>query len=431
MRRALCAALVCLALLAPAWARGAAVEQELGGHLKARVGTSFPRDDTLSQSVGLSPNTDASVEARLKHRAFLGSRVHTEMHYEVIAGHSESRRDAQRIADRYFMLPGVTLAPPVDDSTSFLDLSHVATDDDGDVVTHRIDRLYAAYTPPWGEVRVGRQAVTWGHGFLFNPMDLISPFAPTDIERDYKTGEDMVFVRVPAGRADVQVMYVPRRDAATRDVDFEQASVGGKVGMAFGSTEVELLAARHYRDTVAGLGLVGYAGDAAWRVDGTWTALHTASRGRSGYASVTANVDRSWVAGGRNWYGYVELHANGLSRNDFTDQYTDPAVARRIARGEMYTLGTAYAGAHVDCEVHPLVHAFATGMVNLDDGSGTALPGVSIDLADNMDLTVHASLPFGDAGTEFGGYPLPGTPPGMDVDVKPARRVSAWVGWYF
>jgi hypothetical protein len=77
------------------------------------------------------------------------------------------------------------------------------------------------------------------------------------------------------------------------------------------------------------------------------------------------------------------------------------------------------------------VHVFATGMMNLDDGSGTALPGVSIDLADNMDLTVHASLPFGDAGTEFGGYPLPGTPPGMDVDVKPARRVSAWVGWYF
>ena len=40
--------------------------------------------------------------------------------------------------------------------------------------------------PRWGVVCVGRQAVTWGNGLIFNPMDLFNPFSPVDIERDYK-----------------------------------------------------------------------------------------------------------------------------------------------------------------------------------------------------------------------------------------------------
>ena len=63
----------------------------------------------------------------------------------------------------------------------------------------------------WGLARIGRQAVTWGNGFLFNPMDLFNPFAPTQIDRDYKIGDDMIFTQFPLKQTgDLQLLYVPR-----------------------------------------------------------------------------------------------------------------------------------------------------------------------------------------------------------------------------
>ena len=66
--------------------------------------------------------------------------------------------------------------------------------------------LYEVIT---GSLSIGRQAVTWGNGYVFNPMDLVNPFPPTDIERDYKIGSDMVIGLVNLGTSgDLQLVYV-------------------------------------------------------------------------------------------------------------------------------------------------------------------------------------------------------------------------------
>ena len=59
---------------------------------------------------------------------------------------------------------------------------------------HRLDRLSVTFQPYWGTLQIGRQALTWGNGFLFNPMDLFNPFSPTQIDREYKPGDDMVSI---------------------------------------------------------------------------------------------------------------------------------------------------------------------------------------------------------------------------------------------
>jgi hypothetical protein len=55
-------------------------------------------------------------------------------------------------------------------------------------IFHPAYRLALGIQPNWGLIRIGHQAVTWGNGLLFNPMDLFNPFSPSDIERDYKIG---------------------------------------------------------------------------------------------------------------------------------------------------------------------------------------------------------------------------------------------------
>ena len=85
---------------------------------------------------------------------------------------------------------------------------------------HRLDRLSLTFTPSWGLVRIGRQAVTWGNGLVFNPMDLFNPFAPTAVQRDYKIGEDMAYAQVPIGMAETQLLYLPRRDCRKENIAF-------------------------------------------------------------------------------------------------------------------------------------------------------------------------------------------------------------------
>ena len=88
-----------------------------------------------------------------------------------------------------------TLFPrlPNDDRRLF-DLTHAITDEGKRAALVRVDRLSAGYTGENGVLRMGRQAVTWGNGLIFNTvMDIFNPFDPTAIDKEYKSGDDMLY----------------------------------------------------------------------------------------------------------------------------------------------------------------------------------------------------------------------------------------------
>ena len=86
----------------------------------------------------------------------------------------------------------------VDDDRRLFDLTHILTEKDHYLAYHRLDRLNLSYSANWGTLRLGRQALTWGDGLIFNPMDLFNPFSPTAVQRDYKVGDDMAHVQLSA-----------------------------------------------------------------------------------------------------------------------------------------------------------------------------------------------------------------------------------------
>jgi hypothetical protein len=113
-------------------------------------------------------------------------------------------------------------------------------------------------------------------------------------------------------------------------VEFDQASVAGKLQVAAGTTEFEFMGTRYYKDYVVGVGSTGYIGDAAWRVDGTWTFLDDDD---DDYLSLVANIDYSWVWFNKNFYGFVEYYFNGLGEDNYQNALLNPALTERIARG--------------------------------------------------------------------------------------------------
>ena len=168
------------------------------------------------------------------------------------------------------------------------------------------------------------------------------------------------------------------------------------------------MAAKHYKDAVAGFGSTGYLGNAAWRLDGTWTFLDE-DRGNDNYVSLVANMDYSWVWWKKNLYGYLEYYFNGLCHDRYTEEYSDPDVCERINRGELFTLGRNYLSGHIRVELHPLFNVYLTMINNLADPSGSLQPRAVWDIIQDMQITLGSNLCFGGKDTEYGGYKIAGT----------------------
>lgn len=404
------------------------LDLEWGGHVKLRGAVGWPDDDSLYAPVGLQPLSDASAEARLKATVYLGDYAYVEAHYEALLSGGETRRRTRELEGLHPMFAGAS--EPLDDDRRLLDLTSVAAQNEAWVLSHRLDRAFLAFTPDWGSVTVGRQAVTWGNGMLYSPLDLMNPFAPTDVIRDYKVGDDMVHVQVhaePAGS--LELVCVPRRDPVEREARWSETSAAIKLHSMVDSLDLEtdLMLAKHYDDAVAGLGLRGYLGDAAWRADATWTFLRHRDRDRSGFFSLTANLDYSWVWWDKNFYGFLEFSYLGLSDNDYEQSFTHSAISERVARGELHLLGQTYVSAHVDVELHPLLRAYLTTITNLADPSGSVQPRLVWSVSQDLDATLGANLCWGERGTEFGGFEVPGT----DLSTRPVNSVYCLLSWYF
>lgn len=482
LRAALLAAVLVLAMGAPALARddgaggsggsggggaggdtgAGSVTVHWGGHLRLRQFFGRVADDNLLAPVSPDLLTDAAQELRLKLKLGPfgpGDRFDFEIHSETVLREGDTLRATRRLETLFpGALPdlpsGGLFGAPVGDARRLFDLTAV---DEGSQyrATERIDRAVLSWHPDWGSVRVGRQALTWGDGLLFNPMDLFNPFSPSDVERDYKLGDDMVSVQMAnVAGGELQLLGVPRRDLATGDVAWDQSSLAAKLHHGVpgtgGNVSGDLLAARHYGRTVLGAGASGTVAGGVWRTNVVWTDLDgTDGRdgapggtgGRSGFVTAVANLDRSWVLGGRNAYGWIELYCDGLGEADAVRGLEDPALVERLARGELFTLGRRYADASANLEVNPLLNLWITTLRNLDDDSGLVQPRLVWNATQDLEITVGADLSYGGRGSELGGLVVPelaripsgawGFPADRTPVLASPDRVYLWVSWYF
>ncbi len=405
------------------------VDSRWGGHLKIRGSASRHDETSLYGLVESGTYLDGGTEARLTNRTFLTESLSGEIHYEVLASGGDTM-EAEEALGR--MLPDAPSTPFLqatgrDDGERFLDLAHSIRRRDGFRLRHRLDRLSLAWSSGRSSVRVGRQAVTWGNGLLFNPMDLVNPFAPTDIEREYKAGGDMVAARFPAwAGGEAEVIYVPRRAAAGGEPDWDRSTLAAKADLFRGTLELDLTGALHYGEEVVGIGAVGYVRDAAWRADAAWTFAGGPGSG-DGFLSLAANVDYSWYWWGRNIYGFLELFYNGMGREDPVEALSRPGLMDRLGRGELFTLGRIYLAGHIRVEAHPLLNAYLTVIHNVEDSSGLVQPRAVWDASSDVRLTLGASVPYGGTGTEFGGFRIPGT----GASSPASASIFLWAARYF
>jgi hypothetical protein len=412
-------AALCAALPAMGFAQdGFRGELDLEGALAGNTA------DSLDAALGVRGRSEQDVRLRLMWSRTLASGWGADVAYLAVGSHGGgvtlTRRE--QAAD-----PGLYVDPR---RTALLRLSHVVTDHDEYYAEHRFDRLALSYSGTHLVLRIGRQALTWGSGLVFHPMDLFNPFAPNATYTAYKPGTDMLYAQwLFDSGADVQGVAVPRRNPGTGHVEADQSSAGLKWRRFVGRRQqfgVDLMLAKDYRDTVLGAGISGSAAGASWTAEIVPARLH----GGGIRTSALANVQYAWVRGGKNLNGYVEYFHNGfgMSGSGYALTELPRDLSERLARGELFSVAKNYLAGGVDVQWTPLLMLKPSLIVNLDDGSTLLLGRAEYSLGQNTSVTAGLQFPFGRRGTEYGGLE---TASGSDVYAVPAERVYARLTWYF
>jgi len=403
---------------APAGAQG---DWTFGGHVKGQsVYTGYPDDSAFRDVLG-PDSLDNNLETRLRI-AGKKDRWDFEMHYQFIASYSDTLQLAEAFPDSALPIDTV-----LSDDRRWWDLTHSAGNGVKTAIINRLDRLSVGYSTEHTVWRFGRQAITWGNGMIFTPMDIFNPFDPAAVDKEYKTGDDMLYGQYlfDSGN-DLQGVAVVRRDPRNGKVEADQSSLAMKYHGFLGENEIDLLAAQHYGDLVLGVGGIHNIGGAVWRGDLTWTDTPDEN-----VFSLATSLSYSWVWGGKNVSGLIEYYYNGFGQKagEYTvaDLLQNPELLARLDRGELYTIGRQYAAASLLIEVTPLLTVTPNLFVNLQDPSALAQLVVQYSWKQNLVVLASLNVPVGPDGSEYGGIPAP--LPGRYFSTSPG--LFAQLAWYF
>lgn len=415
MRRSACVA----AILCSATGMAEDVRIDAGGHGKLNAAANWYPEESLFRD--LDGASSSGFEGELRLTADLRRRGWSfDADYQVIGQH----RTSSSIVPTGF--PGAISAGP-DDRRRWFDLTSVIDESTEGLLLHRMDRLAVGWTGERTVVKFGRQALSWGNGLFYTPMDLVNPFDPATIDTEYKAGDDMLYLQILRGNGDdVQAAAVVRRDPSGGDVESKQSTVALKYhGFAY-DYEYDVLVAESYDETVIGLGASRALGGAAWSADIVLTDTVDDT-----FLQFVTNLSYSWIAFDRNLTGIVEYYFDGAGLDGGpygpAALAANPVLMSRLQRGQSFSLGRHYLAGNIAVEVTPLWNLSTTLLASLADPSALAQITARVSVSDNLVALGTVSVPVGPDGSEFGGIDtgIPGR------YLSSSLAVFAQIAWYF
>lgn len=278
--------------------------------------------------------------------------------------------------------------------------------------TFNLDRLLVRWSGDKTDVTIGRQAVAWGNAKMVNPTDILTPYAFTELDTEYRYGVDAVRIRHAfSAMSEVDVGYVfgPGGDMAKSAL-----FVRGKTYIA--ETDATLTFMRFREHAMVGLDLARAFGGT-----GTWieTAIVETNRFNNDieentYLRLSIGADRQLTP---TIYGFLEYHYNGAGA-DKRAGYISRSIQPAYTDGAVYLLGKHYLAMGLNVQLTPLTTLNGTLLSNIVDSSAFLTTRLEHSLSDNLDASIGIYLKTGKTPTvppqsgilpgsfdEFGIYP--------------------------
>jgi hypothetical protein len=299
---------------------------------------------------------------------------------------------------------GLSGALPVTDKGSIYRTTRLAwelEETDDFLWVHELDRLAATFSVSKLDLIFGRQAITWGTGRFWQPTDLFSPFAPLQVDREFKAGNDAARLLLALGDlTQAELVW-----AFGREADPDRSAGMGKLKTLVKDYDVSVLGGWVQTDAVGG-------GDFAGDLGGTGIGLHgevlfNHVRDRSDYLDLLIGLDYRFPGKGPYLLGEYYYYGVGAANPEGLNQVL--LDNRPLSRGTLL-LGRHNLGLGAGYEVFPILTAMFNVLVNLTDPSAILNPVLEYSVADNAVATAGCTIPLGEAPTFFvsAGGPAPG-----------------------
>jgi hypothetical protein len=358
-------------------------EFDVGGDLKGFALTSFPYDSLLLPE---DPSLTVIGDARLKLSGTIGDNWAMEMNHALtFSTPSASSRleesfdlDLGEASSSSGFGTGVGLSAP-----ELIELSWEAFEDADWSARGRTDRLWLSWEEGPARVTLGRQAVSFGTGRFFTPLDLVSPFSPATIDSEYKPGVDALRIEAFSGVSSRLTVVA----AYGGDWDLDGMVLAAVGNTTVGATDIGLFLGEVYGDHVvgssveSGIGAVGVHGDLAV----------TVPRDGDPFVRAVAGIDLTPTG---TSIVSVEAYVQSFGAGD-ASEYLAVSADPRAVRGEVWQLGRYYLASSINQEVTPLLGVTLAMIANLGDPSLLLIPGLSYSVSDNSDVVAGAFMGLG------------------------------------
>ena len=323
-----------------------------------------------------------------------------------------------------------------------------------------LERLNLSLYTAFADVVIGRQAISFGKAYLWNPLDVFRPFDPTSFDRDYKTGVDALSVEIPVGETGSVTLVgaLSHEDANEGHGRWFGASALARLGLTLGAWDVAVQGGKIYGGFQAGGAASGEWGPLAVRLEGAhFEPLDADDFER--HQSVVLGVGHTFESGLQVEFEYfynggakalkdevVAAFLGGAGQAALAEAARDPeafcaengdlipagldcvalvsdpatlglveaglseAVAeldddqtarlggflRGVLNGRLYHTSEHLAGLVIRHELLPILHGTLATMVALDDGSMIIQPGLVYSAADEVDVVLGALVSVGE-----------------------------------
>ena len=323
-------------------------------------------------------------------------------HYEVRLHWGDTVEFQRRLAESE-LAADLGYAP---ERPRFMDLEDDLVDDDSVRLAHGLDRLWARWEPdPRCQATIGRQAVSWGAGLIWSPVDLFAAFAPTEIDRDEKPGVDVVrLVLQPHENLSLDLVGEPLDLEKHWTAIADDSSLAGRLGTHLGEYDLHVCGGIVESDAVFGGDFSGYLGNAGFHgeVLRTWVDESDQRDYFRGLVGLDYGFAVAW-----NPYVALEYFYNGLGvddPDDYAARRLDSSVRRVFARGIAYNVGRDYLGGTLRVQPNALLTLQATTLANLNDGRFREFATLDWSVTENFDLLLGVDVGIGPPGGEFTGW---------------------------
>jgi hypothetical protein len=306
-----------------------------------------------------------------------------------------------------------------------IDLNWDILNEPGSSMFASVDRLNFKLTLEDADITIGRQPVTFGEAWFWNPLDIFLPFNAQTIDRDYKSGVDAIRIDIPAGQSSGfnvvaaagykhEIPFLKTSDDGEMKCDWYGSALMANYFTNVNGWDCSIQGGKVYGGYQLGGGFVGEAGP--YQLRGEAALFNAENSTFIPSLNVDTYEDHFDLALGIGRYYTNNLNIDFEYLYNGAGESDNPQLSlMRMQSGRSRHLSKNLAGLRIEYQLHPLRTGQIMCIYSIDDASFSIQPVLNCSVSDNSDLILGATLNFGKSPvylvegpvvrSEFGSYP--------------------------